>query len=1183
MIMQEKRETEERRREEELQRIQEENDKRREHDFIRRTEEMRLQLESGIEEKWRKQNKRVEEEVAVAKAKAEEAKQKAKEARSKAEEARRRNTVRINTPGRSMKKRGRSPSLTSSSESEDDTSEDSKTDTTDSEEQLRRAIRRIKKKKKARKERRKARGKKPVTTEKKNTTTERGESSRARQKSRCNYEEGNDALRNANDIGAGFEEDRNVRDFCRSPTGRGLNFEGGRTEAEEPKTPMENGYKGLAVKCSREGIIDYCLSTQKILSLKKAFLLRNMCQKKGIRYTKKPEIIDMLAREQVMQAYKGFEESEGHDADSEQAEVKLGDDVPGPTNRDSKQETRSSGKSGDLVGDVDRVITSTTVLLAMRGQIPWLRKYMARSPEMLDLKQPGVYVIANPCSKKTYVGSTVRPMMQRWREHMTIARSEAIGNSPKLYRWIRRSGLGNFVIIPLRHANEADDRAFEMHLIRDFSPSLNTCNTRGQELGIRSRKRKGRRERKRLRQGSATVSIPVSFKQAGCKTARTSILTWLEEEWRKDAKAQRKVVFQNSEIWTDGWKKIKNLFGMTKIRIDGRQMEFARAKGELQKGTVCTLLGITRTPTTTSKRLQELRGMLKKPFQFKGLAAHSTNRLVGLYRAAGFFGDKKTKNDLRLKIDRAIRKKTMVGIRKRVQVKVLYDRRIVKRRIRETTEGVVTKCVADQAKANLIKSRIRDVSCGSAAWEDATVAQWARRFRGLVLAPIDRNQGDTAVVCPVLYRHAFGKMFSWNTDYAQVPYDEKVVMRQARQDFEDEGLQKAAEWKTNGRIGKAYVIPKAKDLTRWRPIAPATNDPAGLAQRRVGRCLHYLMKQFPTEQSFFLNSIQELPQRLLTATKRLTTEQCEGAEGRCYDIKDMFTRISHNAVRKAVRELLSWYANRGCKQVKVSRRGKMCTLSKTRRTTDGYVDMMYKLVNYDLEHAFITCRDEIRRQVSGIPMGKSTSPILVTISCAMAEYHFLAGLGTDRRLVAGWRIVDDITVIVGKRQSEDSKHCRDVFRTFESSYNSNLHLVRKDDSKDYWHFLGGTVYLLEGPLSVLYVPKTKNLVSLRKEAKLTYQTMQDYSSYSEKKTKKSALAGTLKKLWSSTSSQALVIGSIAYALWEANLRGYVPEVSLGALAKLVKVVEDTMLLCLLKALKNMQEISSRLREKHGVG
>ncbi len=97
-----------------------------------------------------------------------------------------------------------------------------------------------------------------------------------------------------------------------------------------------------------------------------------------------------------------------------------------------------------------------------------------------------------------------------------------------------------------------------------------------------------------------------------------------------------------------------------------------------------------------------------------------------------------------------------------------------------------------------------------------TVARWCRRFRGLVLAPIDQNQGDTAVVCPVLYRHVFGKMFSWNADYANVPYEEKEVIQQSKQDFEGEGLLKVAEWKTDGRIAKAYVIPKDKDLTRWR-------------------------------------------------------------------------------------------------------------------------------------------------------------------------------------------------------------------------------------------------------------------------------------------------------------------------------------------------------------------------------
>ncbi|GBG60985.1 hypothetical protein CBR_g18581 [Chara braunii] len=1024
------------------------------------TYEIRLQLEAGLEEKWRQQTKQAVEAAAAAKAKVEEAKARAEEAHAKAEEARanferaRIEKVKMSarktrdTPASSSRKRGREY------ESDEVTSEDTESDddTTDSDEELRRTIERLKMEKRARKSGKRGRPKKREnmanektpykTPDKIQSTTERGECSRGKARVRRNREDMEDVLRNTNDIGCGFGEPGDESNQCRdSQRMGGIKFNiprgDGEMRTDEPKTPMENGYKGLAAKCSREGIIDNCLSTQKILSAKKASMLRKVCQRKGIRYTRKPEIIDVLAREQVKLAYEGFAEAETEPGEEEGAEVNLGDDMAGPE-----------------------------------------KKGKARN------------------------------------------------------------------------------------------------------------RRKGKRERKRLKTGQCErVKCVVSFTHDGGYERRVSLKTWLEEEWMKNTKGERRVQFHGGEIWSDGWREIKRIFGMTKVRINGKVKKLSSIKGELQRGTTAVFIGITKTTTTTATYMQELRWMLKKPVLFKKMVSYTTNQLVGMFRVAGFFKGKKAKNDLRLKIDKAVKKKTGVGIRKRVQVKITYDRQLVKREIRQATECVVGRKVKDAAVANQIKERVRvtwkqnmtvgeimhnhrkhahageqfctcrtaglptidghvltrfsdledipvfmknskNVTCrsrgdatqavvqaivegtnhlggkmedvdipasgfkskeemgarGQDRWDEEQVAKWCMRFKGLVLAPVDRNQGDTTVVCPVIYRHAFGKIFAWNRDYEDVREKEQDILLRARSVFEQANLHKIAAWKMDGRTGRAYIIPKDKDLGRWRPIAPATGDPTGTAQRKVARALHYLMKLFPKEQTFYLNPIQELPAKLETVQKRLTEIGCTGAEGRCYDIKDMFTKIPHDAVRRAV---------------KVSRRGRMCTLHKTCTATDGYMgirfESVFAMVQYDLSNAYVGCGQVMRRQISGIPMGKCTSPFRATITCAMAEFNMLKGLGVDRKLVGGWRIVDDITVVVGRQATERSSN-EEVLGRIETSHDENLTLVRKDGGKDWWQFLGGSFYLLQQPVRLMFVQGMMNMVVLRETANIKYQTMQDYAS-----------------------------------------------------------------------------------------
>ncbi|GBG78606.1 hypothetical protein CBR_g27832 [Chara braunii] len=282
-------------------------------------------------------------------------------------------------------------------------------------------------------------------------------------------------------------------------------------------------------------------------------------------------------------------------------------------------------------------------------------------------------------------------------------------------------------------------------------------------------------------------------------------------------------------------------------------------------------------------------------------------------------------------------------------------------------------------------------------------------------------------MCPILYQHGFGKTFAWEANYEVIGgfEVEDDTIKEIRKDFHQHRLETIGKWRVDDRLGAAYVILKHKNLTHWRPIAPAPADPAALAQRRVARALRCLLKRLSDNSTFYLNSISNLAGQLKATTVRMRSAGCEHVVGRCYDVKDMFSRIPHAAVKDAVRQLLRKYEDEGVKQVRVSMRGKICAISLNRRKMDGYVSIplrrLMAAIEYDLRHAVVKCGQTLVRQVSDIPMGKSTSPILASITCAMAEMRFLRELGYDRRLVGGWRIVDDITIVVGLTAQAVSK------------------------------------------------------------------------------------------------------------------------------------------------------------------
>ncbi|GBG72014.1 hypothetical protein CBR_g10950 [Chara braunii] len=553
---------------------------------------------------------------------------------------------------------------------------------------------------------------------------------------------------------------------------------------DEPKTPLTGGYKGLSAGCSQKGLIEYCISAHKIYSGKSALDLRKLCDKKGIRYTKKPEVVELLTRQQVELAYEGFEEKEGEG---------------------------SADKKG---------------------------KGKAQQTPKAEIRKDQI----------------VHEHATRWREHCRNARNYALGLTPHLYRRLRSFGLEKYVLLLIRHTEKDDDYAYEKFLIANFCPSLNSRDIDKREVRRRRKVRKGRRERKGRSAGTAVREAVIGRYQ---ESSFASLFNWLNSRCGT-GEVHKVVDFSKGALWIDGWKVIRRTFGETRLLIAGSRMRLKHAKENLQKGGTVVFLRIVKMKTTTEKNNFFLAMLLRRPKPSSQLANLTTNKLVGLYWAAGCFAEKKTKLALRWKIDSAIRRKTGIGVRRRITVKLRYDSDIRKRGVREMVEQVVDGKVQEKAVAGFMKTRIRVVwlrnrtvgqllhnqkvfameeefSCGcsnsslpkmdghgatrfaelpevpqflrnsknitrssralngdtlvqavldatkhiqgitpkivvpegtiaeergtSVAWTDDEVKMWSKKLSGLVLVPVDRNQGDTAVFCPVLYRHAFGKVF----------------------------------------------------------------------------------------------------------------------------------------------------------------------------------------------------------------------------------------------------------------------------------------------------------------------------------------------------------------------------------------------------------------------------------------
>ncbi|GBG75778.1 hypothetical protein CBR_g21022 [Chara braunii] len=342
------------------------------------------------------------------------------------------------------------------------------------------------------------------------------------------------------------------------------------------------------------------------------------------------------------------------------------------------------------------------------------------------------------------------------------------------------------------------------------------------------------------------------------------------------------------------------------------------------------------------------------------------------------------------------------------------------------------KTLDDHAADELLKylqGEIAESFREGAELEKEEVKQLRWKFRQLVITQVDKNRGELVLMCPSTYQHALKKMFIYNNAYIRTSGEETEILAGMRADYKAAGLEKVAAWNGKGRIGNAYVLPKHKDLSKWRPIAPANTEPTRTGSRRLGRALNALLARLPAAEHFNIGAITQLKENLrMIEEKHGCKKESAMMVLRSYDIKEMFTSLPHEAIVEAVEWLLREWERKG------------------------------------------------RTKIVGIPMGKNFSPPLACILCAKYETKFIRSLGKDRALFHGIRFMDDVatTVLMDRRREESFHQAEEIMKAFENCYGEKLTLLRTDVGDNTINFIGAKVSVEADPVRFMVAPQMKN-------------------------------------------------------------------------------------------------------------
>ncbi|GBG61883.1 hypothetical protein CBR_g23834 [Chara braunii] len=186
-----------------------------------------------------------------------------------------------------------------------------------------------------------------------------------------------------------------------------------------------------------------------------------------------------------------------------------------------------------------------------------------------------------------------------------------------------------------------------------------------------------------------------------------------------------------------------------------------------------------------------------------------------------------------------------------VGVKPMEVQRAVKRSLGMVMRRDMYQVAGEECFQDIVLDQIE----ARPACSEERARELACRLNHLVVVPVDRNPGGMVIMCPATYHHGLQMMFNLNAAYHQVSgQSEKEVLARLRTEFKKFGLDKLGEWNPAAELGRAYVLPKHKDLTRWRPIAPANAEGSKTAGRRLARALNFLLERVPKVRHFNLKA-----------------------------------------------------------------------------------------------------------------------------------------------------------------------------------------------------------------------------------------------------------------------------------------------------------------------------------------
>ena len=394
---------------------------------------------------------------------------------------------------------------------------------------------------------------------------------------------------------------------------------------------------------------------------------------------------------------------------------------------------------------------------------------------------------------------------------------------------------------------------------------------------------------------------------------------------------------------------------------------------------------------------------------------------------------------------------------------------------------LVGACTIDRTGLRSILSR--HVASREARFTKSVVSHQLCSFPKITFVPLDKNSKSWALVCSRWYCQKVIEHFGGpeNKFYRIVPESESDIRAKIAEDYRLAGLDTAKRFRRDWSIGHAYLLPKNKDIKKFRPLVSFFKFGSKPLGRLVSRALSVMTKavtkKWNTLDAFSTSDAVKRIHKVAHKSEWRKACKDKNVSFVKFDIKNQFTCLDKTAVVDALSKFVSFFVLNFGTFISVSRR-------RDQRATDAVgkrsLSTHFVLTANDVRsYCLFEMRNTVFRvgcsfvqQLHGLGMGGFVSANLAVIWAMAREHDARSTWNPYKAACIGIRFRDDIELIL--RHSTNTTDIENMRRQLEEAYGGGIELELEEVSHDRSTFLDMIISAHDGGLQVGHLNRNVN-------------------------------------------------------------------------------------------------------------